>query len=267
MNIFEETDRGRIEAFLRGNPFLHLYEIGDLDEFFWPFTTWYSWRDRDEIKALVLLYKTGIGHTLLAFAEEPMIPMKDFLSQLFPKFPERFYCHLSMGLSEALQQRFLLQFHGSHDKMGLVDPARLEKTDTRGAMPLGRTDLDAVMSLYGQSYPGNWFDPKMLDTGYYFGWRQDGRLVCIAGVHVVSETYQVAALGNVTTHPEFRGKGLGAKVCGALCKELLKSVRHIGLNVKSDNIPARKCYEKLGFAFVSSYEEYWVCKKPEDTGP
>ncbi|MHB8902244.1 MAG: hypothetical protein ACYC6Y_26090 [Thermoguttaceae bacterium] len=33
-------DKGVIEAFLRRNMPLHLYELGDLDERFWPSPTW-----------------------------------------------------------------------------------------------------------------------------------------------------------------------------------------------------------------------------------
>jgi len=35
-------DKSAIEQFLRRNTWLHLYELGDLDEFFWQYTTWYA---------------------------------------------------------------------------------------------------------------------------------------------------------------------------------------------------------------------------------
>ena len=38
------SDRGRIEDFLRADAGLHLYELGDLDDFFWPRTTWCGWQ-------------------------------------------------------------------------------------------------------------------------------------------------------------------------------------------------------------------------------
>ena len=52
----------------------------------------------------------------------------------------------------------------------------------------------------------------MLETGKYFGIRREGILVSVAGIHVYSPEYDVAALGNITTHPDFRGQGLGRKV-------------------------------------------------------
>ena len=42
--------------FLRQNTFLHLYEIGDLDDFFWQYTTWYALKVQNQIQQLVLLY-------------------------------------------------------------------------------------------------------------------------------------------------------------------------------------------------------------------
>ena len=35
-------DRTRIERFLRGDSSLHVFAIGDLDDFHWPYTTWYA---------------------------------------------------------------------------------------------------------------------------------------------------------------------------------------------------------------------------------
>jgi len=65
----------------------------------------------------------------------------------------------------------------------------------------------------------------------------------------------VGVVGNVTTHPAYRGKGLGTAVCARLCLELLRTVEHIGLNVKADNAPAIASYKRLGFEVVGEYEE------------
>ena len=45
-----------VERFCRKNPILHLYTLGDLDDFFWPHTTWYALRDAGEVRQLVLCY-------------------------------------------------------------------------------------------------------------------------------------------------------------------------------------------------------------------
>ncbi|MBI4727464.1 GNAT family N-acetyltransferase [candidate division TA06 bacterium] len=122
-------------------------------------------------------------------------------------------------------------------------------------------DKQEILNFYSSSYPGNWFDIRMLETGQYFGIRDKGRLVSIAGIHVYSPAYKVAALGNIATKPEFRGKGLGTKVTAALCRNLLKMVNIIGLNVKADNTGAIRCYRKLGFEITGEYNEFMATKR------
>ncbi|HUU22516.1 MAG TPA: GNAT family N-acetyltransferase, partial [Phycisphaerae bacterium] len=107
-------------------------------------------------------------------------------------------------------------------------------------------------------YPSHWFEPRMLDTKQYFGIRGADGLVSVAGVHVYSEKYKVAALGNIATHPAHRRTGCATAAIAHLCRNLLKTVEHVGLNVKADNRPAIACYQKLGFEIVGAYEEYSV---------
>src|SRR5207249_10409817 len=91
--------------------------------------------------------------------------------------------------------------------------------------------------------------------GQYYGIRHGTSLVSAAGIHVYSPQYKVATLGNVTTHPDYRGQGLGTAVCAKLCQALLQTVEHIGLNVKADNTSAIASYMRLGFEHIASYEE------------
>ena len=80
----------------------------------------------------------------------------------------------------------------------------------------------------------------------------------MAGSHVYSQKYNVAPLGNICTHPDFRGKGWGRAVTAKLCKSLLQEIEFISLNVKVDNKKAISLYEKSGFEIVSSYFEFMV---------
>lgn len=248
-------DKGAIEAFLRRNPFLHLYAIGDLDDFFWPYTTWYACTAGGEIEQLVLVYSGMDLPVLLAHAAEPATSMAGLLRALFPLLPGRLYAHVDPSSLPVLAERYRAEPHGAHYKMGLTDPGRLERFDPTAALRLTPADRQELEALYAASYPGHWFDPRMLETGQYYGVRRQGRLVSVAGVHVYSPRYRVAALGNITTHPQFRGRGLGTMVCARLCQALLETVDHIGLNVHVDNAAAIACYKKLGFTIVADYQE------------
>jgi ribosomal protein S18 acetylase RimI-like enzyme len=116
-------------------------------------------------------------------------------------------------------------------------------------------DIPEMKSFYALSYPENWFESRMVETGKYFGCFIDGTLAGISGVHVYSKDYRVAALGNIATHPGFRGMKIAYKLTVTLCYDLEKDTDTIGLNVKSGNIPAIRCYENAGFETYGSYDE------------
>ena len=138
--------------------------------------------------------------------------------------------------------------------MVLTDRTRLDAIPALGG-PLGPEQLGELTTFYARSYPGNWFDPRMLETGCYFGIRRDDQIVCAGGVHVYSASYRVAALGNIATDPECRGQGLAQQVTAQLCRSLLATVDTIGLNVKVDNSAAIACYRKLGFETAAEFDE------------
>jgi hypothetical protein len=62
-------DKAGIERVLRRNVYLHLYSIGDLDDFFWPYTTWYATAGDAGTTSIVLLYVGQALPTLLALDE------------------------------------------------------------------------------------------------------------------------------------------------------------------------------------------------------
>jgi predicted GNAT family acetyltransferase len=123
------------------------------------------------------------------------------------------------------------------------------------ARRISGSEIDAVLAFYRESYPEHWFDPRMLETGQYYGIKEGGKLISLGGVHVYSPAYQVAAIGNVATHPQHRNKGYATQVTARLCQSLSKEVKTIGLNVKGDNKAALACYKKLGFETLATYHE------------
>jgi ribosomal protein S18 acetylase RimI-like enzyme len=253
-------DKQEIAEFLQRNVYLHLYALGDLDDFFWPYTTWYALKERQQIAQVALLYSGSTVPTLLGISEEPLDEMHELLQAIEHLLPQHFYTHLSGNLVTALADAYHCASLGLHYKMALLDKTRLETVATSGVVSLSIADLHELEAFYADSYPGNWFDPRMLETGCYYGLRRDKQLASVAGIHVYSPGYRVAVLGNVTTHPLYRGQGLATAVCAQLCQALLKTVDYVGLNVKTDNLSAIKCYERLGFAPIATYEEF-ECKR------
>ena len=252
-------DKSKIETFLRRNVFLNIYALGDLDDFFWPYTSWYAWIDKGDIQSIALTYTGGNLPCLHAIAENGKIHYtEELLSDLISILPRRFYAHLSLGLEQILTKHYALKPYGEHYKMALADISELNKFDTSQVMALAVSDAGEIINLFQKSYPENYFEPRLLETNRYYGIRQLGKLISVGGVHVFSRKYRVTALGNIVTAPEYRNRGYATAVTAHICKSLQKEIDHIGLNVKADNTGALKCYKKLGFEVVASYGEFEV---------
>ena len=277
MSVVCLHDKSAIERYLKRDVPLHMYALGDLDDFFWPYTQWYGLRsntpdadDADDLEAVVLLYVASSVPTLLALGTDPA-PLTSLIESIAHLLPERFYAHLSPGIAPALGHRFRLAEHGPHLKMALtragVGSAALRATVDGAATGIGpevvrlsTTDLPALTELYDEAYPANWFDARMLETGRYVGIREGSRIVSVAGIHVYSPRYGVAALGNITTLPTHRGRGFAGRVTASLCSILTDEGLDVGLNVKADNAAAIACYRRIGFVTIAEYEEYEVSR-------
>lgn len=260
MSVTHLQGKHEIEHFLRQDIYLHIYSLGDLDDFFWPYTTFYGLRTNGSLDAIALLYTGQDVPTLLALSADHD-PMAGLLCSIRPELPPQFYAHLSPGLDDVLCDTHHLTAHGTHHKMALKDQAIVSEFDTSDVVALNSAQVEEIQTFYRNSYPGNWFDPRMLETGQYFGMRTDGALACVGGIHVYSPEYRVAALGNIATHPDHRRNGFGKAVTARTCQSLLQTVDGIGLNVKADNCAAIACYERLGFEKVAVYGEFAVRRK------
>jgi RimJ/RimL family protein N-acetyltransferase len=254
VRVVEIADKDRIRGFLRRDPDLHIYELGDLDDFFWPHTRWFALEDGDAIAATALLYIAPAVPVIVVLGDGE--PPRTLLAKLQDRLPTRIYAHLSPGLAGALAPRFTDESCGQHAKYALADRAALERVDDSRAVRMAPGDAARLEAFYARAYPGNWFDARMLETGQYFAICDGDAIVAAGGIHVYSATERVAALGNIAVAPEARGRGLGGAVTAAVCRSLLATVDRIGLNVVADNRAAIACYERLGFALVAPYEEH-----------
>ncbi|PKL75424.1 MAG: GNAT family N-acetyltransferase [Candidatus Melainabacteria bacterium HGW-Melainabacteria-1] len=245
-------DRQQISAYLKLNPGLNLYLTGDLDDFFWPHTSWYGWWAEDQLQAVALLYSGDDLPVLLALGGEAM---PQLLAALRPLLPKRFYAHLGPAYEQVLAPDWRLSGGEPHLRMLLTHPEQLTSSCPEAEVA-GPDDLAGLQALYAEAYPHNWFNSRMLKTGHYLGVRRDGQWLAVAGVHVFAPQQGVAALGNITVHPQWRNQGWGSRLTAALCRRLLQHVELIGLNVHAANQPAIRCYQKLGFEVVAEYWEW-----------
>lgn len=262
MKIVKAGNKDTLRNFFSDDPFLHLYEIGDLDDFFWPYTEWFALEDSEGISAAFLVYKGSELPVLLALEQNDPEAAKVLIREIQDDLPDRIYCHLSPCVTKEMESIYTLKSHGRHNKMKLVSSAYFDFLDCGrfSLRTLSVDDADVIHNLYATAYPGHWFDERMLQSSMYRGLFEKDTLVSIAGIHIFSEKYRVASLGNITTLPAYRGTGCAKIVTAHLCRDLTKIVDTIGLNVESSNTHAINAYKKLGFQYHSSYEEFMAIR-------
>jgi ribosomal protein S18 acetylase RimI-like enzyme len=256
MEIRTSRNKNEIYSFLSRNKGLYLYLIGDLDDFFWPHTTWYTALVNGKVVSVAMLYSGMTPSTLLLFHEGNLSLPGEMIRKLLPELPKEFNVHLSPGLLEHFGINNIIKNYGRNNRMILVKhPEDIKDEKIRR---LEKTDLKEIENFYHLAYPNNWFDARMLETEKYLGYFDRGILAGIAGIHVYSPRYRIAALGNIATHPDFRGRKIAYMLTSALCSDLRKDTDTIGLNVGSANIAAIKCYENAGFEIRGSYDECFI---------
>ena len=94
----------------------------------------------------------------------------------------------------------------------------------------------------------------MLVKRRYYGFFQDGKLVSMACAYV--RTSEVWVVGDVFTHPDYRGRGYGKIVTSAITRDAVYSGARALLHVEENNEPAIRLYRKLGYEVVG--KKKWI---------
>jgi predicted GNAT family acetyltransferase len=254
MTIRTSHTKAELLNFFKKSVGTYMYLIGDLDDRFWNGCKWHSISDAaNNIKAVALLFNLFEPPTFIAMSDNNTEDVVSLIHSLAPHVPSKLYAHLSVGLREQTQNLQVEKHHGVYHRMMLAGlPAHYDDKNIRA---LSIEDLDSMYELYRVAYPGNWFDTTMLVKGHYLGYFDSGKLAGVAGTHILSPEYKVATLGNITTHPDYRGRGIAFKLTSNLCHYLKQHTDFIGLNVKESNTTAIHTYQKVGFKWFCSYEE------------
>jgi ribosomal protein S18 acetylase RimI-like enzyme len=123
---------------------------------------------------------------------------------------------------------------------------------------LGQTDVSALRRLYadGESTgeSPDFFYDSMVPHGVFFGVYEGAELIAAAGTHLFAPEEGAAAIGNVYTRRDRRGRGLGRAVTSAVLNRL-RHVATVGLNVREDNAAAIRVYESLGLVKHCDFNE------------
>lgn len=229
------SDKHEIRARLRRDPAWSVYALGDLAPPMFPKTLWFvpdlTLVVRDYGTTILFAMGPGSVHEALECVAGPV--------------------HLQV-------QRDALDEVARHARVSSPRLMwRMTWTGARLASPsavisrLNASDVPALQALYADGESSgespDFFFPSMVADGVFYGIYEGTALVAAAGTHLLARDEGAAAIGNVYTRRDRRGRGFGRLVTSAVLGELA-GVETIGLNVRAGNDAALHLYESLGFA-------------------
>jgi ribosomal protein S18 acetylase RimI-like enzyme len=242
------TDKKQILAFLQQDRTYAAYAIGDLEPGLFTHCQWFGAEYDGEMQALALFF-TGLQPPAL-FTMGNTGGVATILDSALQ--PERAYFTCRAEHLPVVEAYYDLDEIEHMFRMAIA-PADF-RCVPGPTIKLDLSHLDALRQLYRLG-GGDAFVPYQLRDGIYHGVEVGGQLVSVAGTHLVSPTFGVAAVGNIFTHPNHRRRGYGTACTSHVVEELLAQGLDVVLNVNRENMEAIGIYERLGFRRHCPYIE------------
>jgi ribosomal protein S18 acetylase RimI-like enzyme len=242
-------DRRVLRDFLEHDRVRAAYAICDLDPAEFPRTRWGIAREEGRPIAVVLEY-TGL-------TPQPLFVMGDSagIGQILRDVVRPRLVYLAADQSHLAEIGKLYRIDPGPPMIRMVTTrSTFRPHPDGGAMKLLPVEISDLNRLYGLGFT-SWLPSDSIANGVYYGIRLNGRLVAAAGTHVISREARLAAVGNVMTAPDHRGRGFAKRSTSAVTEELLRYCDEVVLNVRSDNPPAIAAYTAIGYREHCRFEE------------
>lgn len=235
------SDASEIREILRPRVEYTAYALGQLEPGLIERTHWYK-ATGDTGTGLVLHSQGGLGDATFTMGDPGAIAA---ILSIHPG-PTQTYVTCQAPHVESLKRSYRLAAQLPMMRMGVTRDSFAPAT-RYPAVPLSGLDIRRVNALYSTEGGPSYYVPEHIDAGVYRGIVVEGRLVAIAGTHVVSRHEGVAVIGNVFTHPAYRGNGYATMATSAVSQVLLEFCDHVVLTVDPSNAPAIRAYQNLGY--------------------
>jgi len=186
----------------------------------------------------------------------PFIACTDTLDDLVPWIEpgEVFYI---IGRLPALPKGWTMEFELPCAQMVL---SALPNSPLMGLPPieiLGPDNATEMFDLINSIQPG-YYNINTRQLGNYYGIRQQGRLVAMAGERMQFPGF--SELSAICTDPSYTGRGYAQHLITHICREQAASNITPFLHTALTNQRAIKLYEHLGFRRRREIS-FWRCKK------
>jgi len=244
-------DRAPVEdvrAFFLRDRLLAAYALADLDSANVASARWWTARRESDIVAAALLVQQLPFRPCFAMGEA------EGLATLFAAMREQRLITAAPPLARlAIERSYRFERLDRMRRM-VVDRASFRPRIAHPLVRLGPDRLADVVDVYGEA-SRSYFTPQRLEREIYFGVYAEGRIAAAAGTHVRSHETGIAAVGNVLTRLQYRGRGMATSVTSAVTATALDEHRDVVLNVRQSNAPAIAVYERLGYRTHATFLE------------
>jgi len=126
---------------------------------------------------------------------------------------------------------------------------------------LSAVDTTDMLQLAELTEPGP-FNARTAELGHFFGIREGGRLVAMAGERMTAGKY--VEISAVCTHPEWRGRGLGRLLVEYLSATIQERDKVPFLHVFATNVSAVHLYRELGFRIARTLQLTAIVRSSAD---
>lgn len=225
------------------------YALGQLEPLLFPRTHWF-WARGTTGTGLVLHSRGGLGDATFVMGDADAVGA---ILSIHPG-PTHTYATCQPQHLDALRGVYRLASQQPMIRMG-VTRERFSPVSQVPAIRLSGVDIRRINSLYGSEGGPSYYISEHIDAGIYRGIVAEGRLVAVAGTHVVSHQERVAVVGNVFTHPTYRGHGYATAATSAVTEALLDFCDNVVLTVDPENKPAVAAYARLGYREICQLVE------------
>uniref|UniRef100_A0A7C1JXT6 GNAT family N-acetyltransferase n=1 Tax=Caldilinea aerophila TaxID=133453 RepID=A0A7C1JXT6_9CHLR len=258
--------RTQIANLLASDVIWSAYALADLQPEMAPYCRWFV-HENENGRGVALLY-SGLAPPVLFMHGDPAaldaaidgaeLPETVYLSiqeAHEPVIARRYRCverrpMWRMALHETAFTAEAQQHRAVHNRSDVLQRSSVLDATWR-LRRLTAADAVQVEKLFAHDGPftPDAFAPRQIESGVFYGVEDPaGELIAVGGTHVVDFSTRIAAIGNMYTRPDLRGRGAGRGVLRAIITTLKASgVETIVLNVDQRNDAAQRLYEQFGF--------------------
>lgn len=239
--VRETRDRRAIDAALSEDRAYAAYALGHLESGLFEHARF--WLAEGDPGSAVVMHATAMGRTMFVGGDPAAL---DAILSLHPGPRTSYLSTCAAQHRPVLERTFALS-----DPLPMIRMSVTQSAFTPISGPLrrlGGDDVRTLNRLYAIEAGTGYYSAEHVENGIYYGAFDGDHVVSVAGTHIVAPHVSIAVVGNVFTHPAYRGRGLAEQVTSGVTAELLgRGCALVALTVDPANAPAVHAYTRLGY--------------------